>query len=168
MGRLLETFVKGKDGSYVTIILSSEIQWRGLFEAMGRPAWGEEYPFNTQAGRTEYYYELLNLLQEWANNYTGEEIFHKIQGCRSACGLVQTAEQVYKSPQMEARGFFNELNHRFAGKLKYPGRPYHFSNVSWQTSHPAPLLGQHNDEVFCNRLGYTRRDLVKFRAAGII
>jgi crotonobetainyl-CoA:carnitine CoA-transferase CaiB-like acyl-CoA transferase len=168
MGRLLETVVKCKDGYYVTIILSSEIQWRGLFEAMGRPQWGQDPPFNTQAGRSDHYTELREHLQEWTNHYTAEEIFHKIQGCRSACGLVQTAEQVYRSPQFEARGYFDEIDHPMAGKLKHPGRPYQFSNVSWRANKPAPLLGQHNEEVFCNRLGYQKRDLVKLRESGVI
>jgi crotonobetainyl-CoA:carnitine CoA-transferase CaiB-like acyl-CoA transferase len=168
MGRLLETVVRAKDGHYVTIILSSEIQWRGLFEAMDRPAWGQEPPFNTQAGRSDHYLELRERLEEWASNYTAEEIFHKVQACRSACGLVQTAEQVFKSSQFEARGFFNELSHPMAGTLKYPGRPYQFSNVSWRVNQPAPLLGQHNEEVFGNRLGYTSQDLVKLRESGVI
>ena len=35
-----------------------------------------------------------------------------------------------------------------AGKLEYPGRSYQFSNLPEQPTRPAPLLGQHNEEVF--------------------
>jgi crotonobetainyl-CoA:carnitine CoA-transferase CaiB-like acyl-CoA transferase len=148
MGRLLETLVKGKDGSYVIIILSSEIQWRGLFEAMGSPAWGAAPPFDTQAGRSAHYPELQTLLQEWADNFTAEEIFHMIQACRSASAPVYSAEQLVNSPQIASRDFLVEIEHPAAGKLKYPGRPYQFSNLPEQPTRPAPLLGQHNEEVF--------------------
>jgi crotonobetainyl-CoA:carnitine CoA-transferase CaiB-like acyl-CoA transferase len=147
MGRLLETLVKGKDGSYVIIILSSEIQWRGLFEAMGRPAWGGAPPFDTQAGRSAHYPELHALLQKWADGYTADEIFHKIQACRSACAPVYTAEQMVSSPQIAARGFLTEIEHPAAGTLKYPGRPFQFSNLPDSPARPAPLLGQHNEEI---------------------
>jgi crotonobetainyl-CoA:carnitine CoA-transferase CaiB-like acyl-CoA transferase len=150
------------------VVLSSEIQWRGIFEAMGRPDWGLEYPFNSQAGRQEFFFDLLELLQEWASNYTAEELFHLIQQNKSACAPTYTAEQFCNSPQTKAREFMLEIEHPVAGKLKYPGWPYQFSNISWRTTQPAPLLGQHNETVFCERLGYTKQDLVTLKEAGVI
>ena len=111
MGRLLETLVKGKDGNYVVIILSSQIQWVGLFEAMGSPEWGANPPFDTQAGRSEHYPELKQRLQAWADGFTAEEIFHKIQARRSAAAPVYLAEHFMKSDQVAARDFLVELDH---------------------------------------------------------
>ena len=147
MGRLLETLVQGKDGLYVVIILSSEIQWRGLFEAMGRPAWGAAPPFDTQAGRSDHYPELRARLQAWADDYTADEIFHKIQGARSASAPVYEAAQFLTSPQVKERDFLVEIDHPAAGRLRYPGRPYQFSNLPDRPVRPAPLLGQHNEDV---------------------
>ncbi|WP_202237267.1 CaiB/BaiF CoA transferase family protein [Actinacidiphila reveromycinica] len=168
MGRLLETLVKGKDGQYVVIILSSEIQWRGLFEAMGRPTWGAEPPFNTQAGRSENYPELRERLQRWADDHTADEIFHMVQGQRSACAPVNPAESFVNSPQIEDRGFLHEVDHPVAGTLRYPGRPFQFSNVAWKPQRPAPLLGQHNAAVLGDELGLTPQELVKLTEAGVI
>jgi crotonobetainyl-CoA:carnitine CoA-transferase CaiB-like acyl-CoA transferase len=50
----------------------------------------------------------------------------------------------------------------------YPGQPYQFSKTAPRNRHGAPLLGQHNEEVYCTRLGYTKQDLIKLREAGII
>jgi crotonobetainyl-CoA:carnitine CoA-transferase CaiB-like acyl-CoA transferase len=168
MGRLLETLVKGKDGRYVVIILSSEIQWRGLFEAMGRPGWGAQPPFNTQAGRSDHYPELRQLLQQWADDYTADEIFHLVQRERSACAPVNPAENFVNSPQIRARGFLNEVDHPVAGRLRYPGRPFQFSNVAWQPKCPAPLLGQHNAVILGEGLGLSQQELVKLTEAGVI
>jgi crotonobetainyl-CoA:carnitine CoA-transferase CaiB-like acyl-CoA transferase len=168
MGRLLETLVKGKDGNYVVIILSSQLQWTGLFEAMGRPAWGAEPPFNTQAGRSEEYPELLRRLQEWADNYTAEEIFHKVQGCRSACAPVYLAEHFAHSPQIAERDFFVEIDHPVVGRLKYPGLPWQFSNEPWRGDRPAPLLGEHTNEVLSGELGYSVNELTALKSIGAI
>jgi crotonobetainyl-CoA:carnitine CoA-transferase CaiB-like acyl-CoA transferase len=168
MGRLLESLVQCKDGNYAILILSSQKQWEGLFQAMGQPEWGAREPFNTQAGRSAHYGELKERLAEWAKNYTAQEVFDKVQGFKSACAPAYTAEQFFNSPQITTRQFLVEVDHPVAGKLKYPGLPYQFSNTPKRTKQPAPLLGQHNETVFCHRLQYTKQELVKLKQAGVI
>jgi crotonobetainyl-CoA:carnitine CoA-transferase CaiB-like acyl-CoA transferase len=168
MGRLLESLVQCKDGNYVILILSSQKQWEGLFEAMGRPAWGAQEPFNTQAGRSAHYGELRERLAAWAKEYTAQEVFEKVQGFKSACAPAYTAEQFFSSPQILAREYLVDVDHPATGKLRYPGLPYRFSNLRRVGKRPAPLLGQHNEEVYCNRLRLTKQELVKLRQAGVI
>ncbi len=167
MGRLLESLVQCKDGNYAILILSSQKQWEGLFQAMGQPEWGAREPFNTQAGRSANYAELKEHLAEWARNYTAQEVFDKVQSFKSACAPAYTAEQFFNSPQITAREFLVEVDHPVAGKLKYPGLPYQFSNTPKRMKRHAPLLGQHNEEVF-GRLQYTKQDLVRLKQAGVI
>ena len=168
MGRLLETLLRGKDGNYVIVVLSSEKQWQGVFRAMGEPEWGKKEPFDTQGGRQEHFFQLKDHLQAWADNYTAEEIFEMVQKEGSASAPAYTAEQFFRSPQVAAHGYLIDIDHPVAGKLKYPGWGYQFSNISWRTSTPAPLLGQHNEEVLSERLGYTKQDLLKLKQAGVI
>jgi crotonobetainyl-CoA:carnitine CoA-transferase CaiB-like acyl-CoA transferase len=168
MGRLLESLVRCKDGNYAILILSSEKQWQGLFQAMDRPEWGAREPFNTQAGRSAHYGELRERLMEWAQNYTAQEVFERVQGCKSACAAAYTAEQFFNSPQTVAREYLDEIDHPVAGKLRYPGLPYKFSNLTRRRRQGAPLLGQHNEDVLCNRLQYSKQDLLRLKQAGVI
>jgi crotonobetainyl-CoA:carnitine CoA-transferase CaiB-like acyl-CoA transferase len=168
MGRLLETLVRGKDGNYVVIILSSQLQWTGLFEAMGRPKWASEPPFDTQAGRSANYPKLREHLQAWADNFTAEEMFHMVQGCRSACAPVYLAEHFARSPQIAERGFLIDIEHPVAGRLKYPGRAYKFSRESWEGTEPAPLLGEHNREILLDELGYERGEMASLESKGAV
>jgi crotonobetainyl-CoA:carnitine CoA-transferase CaiB-like acyl-CoA transferase len=69
---------------------------------------------------------------------------------------------------MAAREFFIEMKHPGNGKRQYPGVPYLFSDINREEPTAAPSLGQHNEEIYCERLGYTRNDLDKFREAGVI
>ncbi|MES3022839.1 MAG: CoA transferase [Pseudomonadota bacterium] len=166
-GRLLESLVECKDG-FAVVILSSQSQWEGLFEAMGRPEWGSKAPFDTQKGRSEHYAELRVHLADWAKQLTADEVFHKVQATRSACAPIQTAEQIFASTQFRERDYFQTVDHPVVGKLEYPGNPFHMSNMTPRQRSGAPLLGQHNETIYCDRLGYAKADLVKLAQAGAI
>ena len=53
------------------------------------------------------------------------------------------------------------------GKATYPGRPFIMNETPWRVRRPAPLLGQHNREVY-EGLGFASQDLVKLRERGIV
>ena len=80
----------------------------------------------------------------------------------------QDAEDLFNCPQLRDRGFFVEVDHPAAGRAEYPGMGPSLSGMDFEISRPAPLLGQHNREVYCDQLGYTAEDLVNLRGAGII
>ena len=82
-------------------------------------------------------------------------------------GPAQTTQELLNSPQLKARDYFKEVDHPFVGKLTYPGMPFIMSETSHRWGR-APLLGEHNEEVYGQRLGYTREDLAKLRERGVI
>jgi crotonobetainyl-CoA:carnitine CoA-transferase CaiB-like acyl-CoA transferase len=81
---------------------------------------------------------------------------------------VNTYEDLVKSPQFESRGFFKEVKHPRMGTLKYPTVPYQFSETPSKIKRHAPQLGQHNEQIYCKRLGYSKEELTKFKETGII
>jgi CoA:oxalate CoA-transferase len=168
VNRVRDTLLRCRDGGYVIVVLHPERQWNGLAKALGNPEWTKEEKFNTQAARESNFDDLRARLREEALKYDTEDLFHRVQSQGTACAPVCSAEQVFKSPQTQARDFCVEIEHPRGGKLMYPGLPYHFSETAPRDNHGAPLLGQHNEEVYCKRLGYTKQDLVKLREAGDI
>ncbi|MBM2827025.1 MAG: CoA transferase [Dehalococcoidia bacterium] len=52
--------------------------------------------------------------------------------------------------------------------MKYPGPPHMFSDPHWQIHRPAPRLGEHNQEIYCGRLGMSKEELVLLRETGVI
>ena len=73
--------------------------------------------------------------------------------------LVATTQEILDSPQHAARGFFDEVEHPVMGKATMPGAPFKMSESAWRSTEPAPMLGQHNAEVYGERLGYDVEDL---------
>lgn len=168
MGNARDMVINCMNNGYMLLEYYQENQWKGLVEAMGNPAWASAEEFKTPDSRQKYAIKLHDNLLPWTMKYTAEELFHKIQGCKTACAPVNSPADVVNSTQIEARGFIVEVDHPVAGKVKYPSWPYRFSKTPATARQPAPLLGQHNEEVLCNRLGYSRQDMVKFKEAGII
>ena len=157
-----------KDG-YIHNGFVREEHWRRFVnEVMGHPAWADAEIFKDYQTRAQHWDELRPLILEWTMERTVDEIYRSSQEKRVPIGAVYTAEQVLKDRQMAARGFFVEVEHPEVGKLKYPGVPYLFSDIKREAPEAAPLLGQHNEEIYCTRLGYSKQNLVKMEEAGII
>jgi crotonobetainyl-CoA:carnitine CoA-transferase CaiB-like acyl-CoA transferase len=156
-----------KDG-YIYNALAEEHQWWRFVEVMGHPDWADNELFKDATSRAKYWDALKPLLLEWTMQYTVEEIYRTSQEKGIPIGAVRTADQVLKDKQMAAREFFIEMKHPGNGKRQYPGVPYLFSDINREEPAAAPSLGQHNEEIYCERLGYTRNDLDKFREAGVI
>jgi crotonobetainyl-CoA:carnitine CoA-transferase CaiB-like acyl-CoA transferase len=168
INRVRDTLLRCRDGGYVMVVLHPEKQWEGLAQALGNPEWIKEEKFCTQKAREANFNDLRVRLREESLKYDTQELFHRVQSQGTACAPVCSAEQVFNSPQAKAREFYTEIDHPVAGKLMYPGLPYQLSKTAPQNNHGAPLLGQHNEEIYGNRLGYAKQDLVKLREAGVI
>ncbi len=168
VGGFPQKLTRGKDGGYILLQTARGDQWQNFMKLMGNPEWARDEKFSTDEGRREHATELQEHMDEWARNHTTDELFHIVQASRSPAAPINSVESLLSSPQMEARGFLVEIDHPVAGKLDYPSRPYHFSQTPWRVERSAPLIGQHNEEVFCNHLGYTKQDLVKLKEAGVI
>lgn len=80
---------------------------------------------------------------------------------------VNSPADFMRDPHIQARGFFNAVTHPVLGVFQQPGNPFVVDGRRG-TCEPAPLLGQHNEEVFCRELGLSAGDLAVLAAEGVI
>jgi len=80
---------------------------------------------------------------------------------------VNSPKDFMKDPHIQARGFFSTVTHPVLGSFPQPGSPFMFDGKRAAPS-AAPLLGQHNNEVFCGELGLQRSELEALAADGIM
>ncbi len=124
---------------------------------MGEPALkNPEYYVNTRL----YADEIDMLLKPRLKNIPKDEFYHKGQEAGMPVGIVATPKDILESPQLQARNYLVEIDHPVVGKLMYPGAPVVAERTPWAAGR-APLLGEHNEEIFCDRLGYNKQDLAK-------
>ncbi len=159
--------VRSRDG-YVVITAAQDGQWKGLVKAMGSPAWAEDESCRDEKSRSDNRDEIQRRIEEWAAGLSSDEIYRVSQESSTPVGPVRTVAEVMAWPQARQRGFFAEIEHPEVGRLEYPTAAYRFSETPWRAERPAPLLGEHNESVFCGKLGHARADLVRLRAAGVI
>jgi len=153
---------------YVVFVTPEEHQWTALMALMGNPEWSKEEWCKDPFTRSQHANELNLLIMEWTKQRTKEEIFRKGQVLSTPVAPLQSAEDMIHSEQLNKRGFFIDAEHPVIGKIKFPTSPYRFSETPWQLTRFAPCLGEHNEEIYCKRLGYTKRDLVEWGKSGII
>lgn len=110
--------------------------------------------------------EINPIICKWAMSHTKAEIFEIGQKNDVAIAPVSTIKEVVENPQLNARDFFREVSHPFIGTAKYPGNPLKFPGMS-SIVKPAPLVGQHNQEVY-GELGFSGDELRILKEAGII
>jgi len=137
-----------------------------MFSVMGIPELLDP-KYEDFAKRELYAEELDAIIQPWLMEHDRYEIFNALQGVRVQAGVCNSAEDLLKDPGHEAREFWVEIEHPEAGKLTYPGEPVRMSETAWQAIR-APLLGEHNKEIYHGEIGYSLHELVQLRESGVI
>ena len=104
----------------------------------------------------------------WCTERSKRQAMEECQAVKFFVTAIQTPKDAVEDPHFNERGVWVEIEHPVTGKQIYPGAPIRMGEAPWQVRMPAPTLGQHNIEVYCDLLGYTRADLVRLRETGVI
>ncbi|MGA3085853.1 MAG: CoA transferase [Thermodesulfobacteriota bacterium] len=156
-----------KDG-YVVAVTPEEHQWHSLVKLIGDPEWAKEDWCQNADTRAENAEKINELVIEWTMKHTKEEIFRQGQALSCPIAPVNTAEDIYHSEQFKARNFFVDVEHPAVGKMPFPSASFRFSKTPWKLKQAAPLLGEHNEAIYGDRLGYSKEELSNLRNQGVI
>ncbi len=167
LGGSMGGLMKCEDGHAIATTAEAH-QWKNFTKLIEKPEFGDDKRYVNMFSRAVHYKKIEPHVTEWMMSHTKEEIYHKGQALSCPIVPVRSSDEIVNCKQMEARDFFLEIDHPEAGRLKYPQAAYRFSKTPWKVYRRAPLLGEHNEEIYCNRLGYTKKDLVMMAEGGII
>ena len=80
-----------------------------------------------------------------------------------------TVKDLAENVQLKERKFYTEVEHPELGEsVTYIGAPYKMMGTKWQISKRAPLIGEHNQEVYGEELGFSQEEILRFKEAGVI
>ena len=142
MGRM-ET----SDG-YIVLGAADDHHFRAFRELMGKPAWASSDRWDDRYYRLNHLMDIAPLMEDWMRQQKKEDIHHQAAKAKIPIGPFNTAADLMVNEQYKARGYFIEIEHPVAGKYTYPGWSYRMTASPPGIERPAPLLGQHNKEVF--------------------
>jgi crotonobetainyl-CoA:carnitine CoA-transferase CaiB-like acyl-CoA transferase len=152
----------------VVAVTPEEHQWHSLVKLIGDPEWAKEDWCQNADTRAENAEKINELVIEWTMKHTKEEIFRQGQALSCPIAPVNTAEDIYHSEQFKARNFFVDVEHPAVGKMPFPSASFRFSKTPWKLKQAAPLLGEHNEAIYGDRLGYSKEELSNLRNQGVI
>jgi crotonobetainyl-CoA:carnitine CoA-transferase CaiB-like acyl-CoA transferase len=158
-----------KDGH---ILLASFQQWETLVEWMEKEGMAEdlaEEKYCQEEYRLAHIDHILRVLEQWTRTHTAQELFELGQLMRFPWAPISSLKDVLDNPQLEARGFFIDVEHPEMKKsISYPGSPYKFSHSSASKWKRAPLTGEDNVRIYQGELGLSEEELQGFSYLKVI
>ncbi|MEE8399888.1 MAG: CoA transferase [Desulfobacterales bacterium] len=155
-----------KDG-FVSICPATEEQTERLLLLMEMGHLLEDSRFETGVHRLLNADEFDALVQPWFLERGKKEIVETCQEWRVPAAYVNDCSDLLTDPQHKDREFWAEIDHPEAGRLPYAISPFRMSETPADAQR-APLLGEHNEEIFCGRLGMSNEDVARLRSDGVI
>lgn len=111
--------------------------------------------------------EIEVMWYEWLSTRTRTEAMEESQAAKWFVTAVNSPADVVEDSHFKSHGFWVEVDHPVSGKQTYPGAPVQVGPESWKARFGAPMLGQHNEEVFSS-LGYSHEMINDLKNQGAI
>jgi len=157
------------DGYYAFHLpdMSDEL-WRDLSAAMGSPELAEEPRFATQKARRQNYHEVEEVMSEWVQSKTRQEIWDTFSSFGLSSGPVLSLGEVIEDPHIKERKAFVQVEHPRSGTVTLLAPWIRFSETPSEISRAAPLIGQDNVAVYGELLGLSDDEVQKLADEGAI
>ncbi|WP_297826959.1 CoA transferase, partial [Mycobacterium sp.] len=133
---------------WVALSVRDDADWLAILDATDRPDLRDDPRFATAKARRENHDEFDGLLTDWTRGRPADELVATLGRHGVPAERLLTADQMYDVEQLDARGFYQDLDHPITGRHRFPGWPFRISpGPAHQHRTAAPTLGQHNAEV---------------------
>lgn len=162
-----DTF-KAKDGDFV-IAAGNDKLFASVCTVMGQPALAEREEFKTNPLRVQNHALLKPVVEAWSTQHPVDYLVDTLLEAGVPACPINTIDKLVDDPHIAgAREMFVEVEHPKAGKLKITGSHLKFSDTKTSIRTPAPLLGQHSEEVYKELLGLSAEQVAQYKQDGVI
>jgi crotonobetainyl-CoA:carnitine CoA-transferase CaiB-like acyl-CoA transferase len=158
---------KAKDG-HIYLHAGTNPLFPRLCKAIGQPELAESADYVDIPGRMKNIEALERIVGTWVAGRTIEEAGTALTKAGIPWGPVNTIADVIASPQIAAREMMLDVEHPTLGTLTLPGIPVKLSASPGAVRKAPPLVGEDNDRVYRDVLGFTEREVAQLRADGAI
>ena len=153
---------KSKDGYFVMVG-----HWGRFCRALGKPEWIDDPQLGSNAYRVEHYEEMTALVESVTITRTTAEWLKILQEYQVAAGPVNTVENAFQDPGVQATGIVKTMAHPKAGEIKLLDKPWHLSASTGGLRLPPPAFGQHTDEVLL-AAGFSESEIELFKKHEVV
>jgi crotonobetainyl-CoA:carnitine CoA-transferase CaiB-like acyl-CoA transferase len=152
----------------IAIGIGSDKLWRMFCPLLGLAPIADDPRYVTNAARNANRPSLVAALQDAFLAKTYEEWEAILLPAGVPMGAINTIDHVVEHPQVSARGALVECTHPVAGTIRMVGPPVRLSETPGTVRAPAPLLGEHTDQVLRERLALSDEEIARLRGRRVI
>lgn len=153
---------------WVAIACRDDKDWSAFVGACGE-TWAQDPGFGTVAGRLVRQEDLDALVAGWTSKRERDQVAGELRTAGvPAAAVAMSEDRIEHDPDNSAWGMFPVAHHPEMGDVRVDGIPVHLSETDWRISRGAPLLGQHNREVFCDLVGVSDDEFQSLRDASVL
>jgi formyl-CoA transferase len=157
----------GGDNDYVFIICTTPEMWRNFCGAIGRPELADDELFKDPRSRRRNAEALTAIINEWTGGRTKQEAMKILGEAGVPCGAVLDSLELLDDPHLREREMIVTVKHPTRGDFTMPGCPVKLEDSKAEVK-AAPLLGQHNAEIYREYLGLGEGELEELKRQGIV
>ncbi|GAB3013366.1 CaiB/BaiF CoA transferase family protein [Mycobacterium bourgelatii] len=153
---------------WVAVSIRDDSDWAGLVGAMKRDELQDDPRFATPDARLANHDAFDAVLTEWTAALAPDEVVAALVQRKVPAARILASDRMYDIDQLDARGFYQDLEHPITGRHRFPGWPFRIS--PGPTAHhrtPSPTLGQHNADVL-GALGLSADEIAALREQRVI
>lgn len=156
------------DGHCVIGVANNKL-WKIFCSVIGKNEIAESAKFRNVPDRVEHHAELKAIVEAWTRFHTVKEVVDGLLGAGVPAAPIYNVAQVTEDPHIAIdRNMFVEQEHPKAGKVKITGSPLKLSETPVNLTAPAPTLGQHNEEIYKEVLGFDTKQVAELKVEGVI
>jgi benzylsuccinate CoA-transferase BbsF subunit len=153
---------------WCAIAVFTDEEWAGFCGVIGQPSLVDDPRFDTFSKRKENEDALDRLVEAWTIQRSPEDVMKLMQQSGVAAGLVSNARDMVEDPQMKHYNFFEEREHPVQKVIPFSHGPgFRLSGDTYEVGRPT-LLGEHNDYVYTQLLGFSDDEFAALIAEGVI
>jgi crotonobetainyl-CoA:carnitine CoA-transferase CaiB-like acyl-CoA transferase len=157
----------GED-KWVAIVCKGDRDWQQLCAVMGRDDLGSDPRYSSGPSRSQHREVVDSAISEWSRELDGAEIERILQSQGVAAHRVQNSSEAFRDPQFVHRGHFVDLNHPTLGSFTVEGPRAILSRTQAGVRRAAPCLGQDNQHVLSEILGYDEDKISELVSSGAL
>jgi crotonobetainyl-CoA:carnitine CoA-transferase CaiB-like acyl-CoA transferase len=147
----------------------SEEGMLGAFEPMKEWGYDDWLMRDTSSLSQEEFDACEDTLTRFFTTKSKAELYEQASKRRIMLYPSSTTKDLVENAQLKEREFYSEVEHPELGEtITYVGAPYKMTETPWKISRRAPLIGEHNEEVYEGELGFSKEELRLFKEAGVI
>ncbi|HJN87314.1 MAG: CoA transferase [Dehalococcoidia bacterium] len=155
------------DFAFISISRTSPSMWKGVLKTIEREDLLSNEDYADPKYRVEHADEIVAIITDWTRRHDKETVMHSMARNGVPCGATMDSAEVMADPHLWERGMITTVEQQKRGPMDMIGCPIKLDDSPVEIT-PAPLLGQHTEEILAQFLGYDASQAEQLKSDGVV